>query len=163
MFCARRVQDERGGILRPPIKKVGRDLPTGVALRHPVSRPGRGRRRAQNDNKAPGRRKVPSRSAARKNRTLDFDPSLAPFETQGKQGKRVRHPTSKLVGSGFGGVAEELNEQRADDFGLLLLNPMAGAIDEVESHHVRARAVAHLVHRARRLIDAPIALPRHVL
>jgi hypothetical protein len=77
--------------------------------------------------------------------------------------QRMRHPRSKLVGSGFGGIAEELDEQRAHDFGLLLLNPMAGAIDEMKADHVRARAIAHLVHRARRLVDAPIALPRDVL
>jgi hypothetical protein len=50
MFCARRVRDERGGILRPPIEKVGCDSLPAWRFNTPVSRPGRGRRRAQNDN-----------------------------------------------------------------------------------------------------------------
>jgi len=45
-----RVQDERGGILRAPIEKVGRDSLPAWRITTPVSRPGRGRRRAQNDN-----------------------------------------------------------------------------------------------------------------
>ena len=50
MFCGRRELDERGGILRPPIKKVGRYSLPAWRITTPVSRPGRGRRRAQNDN-----------------------------------------------------------------------------------------------------------------
>src|SRR5205823_2884611 len=42
-------------------------------------------------------------------------------------------------------------------FWLLLLNPMPGAIEEMESDHMCACGVAHLVDRARRLVDAPVA------
>src|SRR4029077_9683009 len=59
--------------------------------------------------------------------------------------------------------AQKLNEQGAHHFRSLLLHPMSRAIEEMKSDHVSAGAVAHLVDCARRLIDAPIALPRDKL
>src|ERR1700686_5091762 len=67
------------------------------------------------------------------------------------------------VRSGLCVIAQEPNEQRAHQFRLLLLPPMSGATQKMESGHVRAGAIAHFVDRARRLIDAPIALPSDVL
>src|ERR1700730_12016540 len=40
---------------------------------------------------------------------------------------------------------------------------MAGAIEEMESDHIRAGAIAHLIDGTRYLIVAPIAFPRDVL
>src|SRR2546427_7427933 len=60
-------------------------------------------------------------------------------------------------------LAQELNEQCAHHFRLFLLHPMPRAIHKMESDHMCAGAVAHLVDRTRRLIDAPIASPRDVL
>jgi len=59
-------------------------------------------------------------------------------------------------------IAQELNEQRAHRFRLLRLHPLSGAIEKVESDHMLAGAIAHLVDRARRLIYTPIAFPRDV-
>src|SRR5579864_5724826 len=67
------------------------------------------------------------------------------------------------VRSGLGEIAQELNEQRAHLFRLLLLHPMSRAVEKMESHHMRAGAIAHLVDRTRRLINTPIAFPRDVL
>jgi hypothetical protein len=47
-------------------------------------------------------------------------------------------------------IAQKLHEHCAHHFGLFPLHPMSGAIDKMESHHMRAGGIAHLVHRARR-------------
>src|SRR6516165_869329 len=52
---------------------------------------------------------------------------------------------------------QEAKEQPVDLIGLLLLHPMAGAVDEVDLTHARARALLHLLDRTGRLIDAPVA------
>ena len=41
--------------------------------------------------------------------------------------------------------------------GLLLLRPVAGALDQFEAAHVRAGFGSHHLGRARRLVDAPVA------
>src|SRR5262245_27671186 len=40
---------------------------------------------------------------------------------------------------------------------------MSSTIDKMESHHLRADVIAHLVDRTRRLVGAPIAFSRDVL
>lgn len=60
-------------------------------------------------------------------------------------------------------IAEELNQQSTDQFRLLLLYPMSGAIEKMKSNHIRAGGIAHPVDRTRRLIDAPIAFSRDEL
>src|SRR6266550_3132442 len=64
---------------------------------------------------------------------------------------------SPAVVEQFRVIAEELKQQCVHLFWLLLLNPMPGAIEEMESDHMCACGVAHLVDRARRLVDAPVA------
>ena len=44
--------------------------------------------------------------------------------------------------------------------GLLLLDPVAGAFDEVDLLHVRAGALLHPLERAGRLVVAPVVLAR---
>src|SRR5437867_2960591 len=56
-------------------------------------------------------------------------------------------------------VAQELYEQRAHVFRLLLLYPMPRSVHQMEAHHSRARGGPHFVHGSRSLIDAPVALP----
>jgi hypothetical protein len=51
----------------------------------------------------------------KKNRTLRNDPSLAPFETQGKQGKRVRHPRWKSGNEHAGRNRSEKGIEKVDD------------------------------------------------
>jgi len=65
--------------------------------------------------------------------------------------------------SGLCVIAQELNEQSAHQFRLLLLHPMSGAIEKMEADHMRAGAIAHLVDSTRCLIDAPIAFASDVL
>src|SRR5580658_3250699 len=60
-------------------------------------------------------------------------------------------------------IPQKLDEQRTHLFRLLLLHPMSGAIEKMESGHMRAGAITHPVDRARCLIDAPIAFPRDEL
>src|SRR3989442_5353024 len=62
--------------------------------------------------------------------------------------------------SGLCVIAQELDQQRAHQVRLLLLHPVTGAIEKMESDHTRARARPHLVDCTRRLIDTPIAFPR---
>src|SRR2546428_12994958 len=58
-------------------------------------------------------------------------------------------------------VAQELREQLAHLFRLLLLHPVPGSVQQMEAHHARARGAPHSVHGPRRLIDAPVALACH--
>jgi cyclase len=82
--------------------------------------------------------------------TADFDP--------GRTGGAITNDRVCAAGQ-YGSVAQKLKQQRAHKFRLLLLHPVAGAIEKMESDHLRAGALAHPVHRTRRLIDAPIAFP----
>jgi hypothetical protein len=64
-------------------------------------------------------------------------------------------------------IAEELDQQAAHLFRLLLLHPMSGAVQQLEADHSRARRGAHAIDHAGRLVGAPITLPpdehrRHV-
>src|SRR5579871_869078 len=75
-------------------------------------------------------------------------------------------PSLDCVGSALSGsrlpgarlVRQEAKDQSADGFGLLLLHPMAGAVDQMDALHLRAGLVLHRLQRTRVLIDAPIAL-----
>src|SRR5439155_26066245 len=66
-------------------------------------------------------------------------------------------PVRSLLGACRSLVAQELYEQRAHLFRLLLLHPMPGSVQSMEAHHSCARAVPHLVQGARGLMDAPVA------
>src|SRR5262249_53407590 len=89
--------------------------------------------------------------------------------------RQRRPPVSLALNPGYSlwcrpsglGVSQEGDEQFTHLLRLLLLNPMAGAVDQVKANHPGAGARLHAFHSARRLIDAPIALPgnehrRHV-
>src|SRR5262245_14909067 len=54
---------------------------------------------------------------------------------------------------------QEIEQQLADLLGLLLLCPMAGAFDQMETDHVGASLAAHGLLRAWRLVGAPVAEP----
>jgi hypothetical protein len=56
-----------------------------------------------------------------------------------------------------------LNEQCVHQSGLLLLHPMSGAIVKMESDHMCAGTITHLVDSTPRLIDAPIFFARDEL
>src|SRR3954469_4620062 len=64
------------------------------------------------------------------------------------------------VKSGLAGFRQEFEQQPADLGRLLLLHPMAGAVDEMAAEHVRAAAPLHRLERAGALIGAPILLAR---
>src|SRR6185295_12261237 len=72
---------------------------------------------------------------------------------------RTPHSPSKLRALAL----KELEEQPAHLLGLLLLHPVAGSIQQVEPHHMRAGSRLHLIHGSRRLINTPVALACDVL
>src|SRR5436305_463199 len=45
-------------------------------------------------------------------------------------------------------LLQELDEQLAHGFGLLLLHPVSGALDQVRRDHLRARDLLHALERA---------------
>ena len=59
-----------------------------------------------------------------------------------------------------GSVAEELQQQRGDLLRLLLLNPVARPVDQVNAGHPGARPGAHRVQGTGRLVVAPVLLAR---
>src|SRR5688572_25808293 len=55
---------------------------------------------------------------------------------------------------------QEVQQQPADRLGLLLLHPMAGAVEQVGADHTGAGGLLHALEGAGPLIDTPIALAR---
>src|SRR3954471_17759176 len=53
---------------------------------------------------------------------------------------------------------QEINQQRACRFGLLLLYPVAGAVEQMHTYHSGAGPLLHYLESTGPLIDAPIAL-----
>src|SRR5580692_5614784 len=53
---------------------------------------------------------------------------------------------------------QELDEDLAHSLVLLLLHPMAGAVDDMAAEHARAGALLHLLDAPRNLCETPIAL-----
>ena len=54
---------------------------------------------------------------------------------------------------------KKIEQQPRDGLGLLLLHPVAGAVDEMAGEHARASLLLHALEDARRLEDAPVARP----
>src|SRR5437868_14761430 len=59
------------------------------------------------------------------------------------------------------GSVQELQQQPTHPIGLLLLDPVAGAVDEVYASDPRARALLHAVEGTWILIGPPVALAGH--
>src|SRR5262252_5528052 len=53
---------------------------------------------------------------------------------------------------------QKLDQQLAHALRLFLLHPMPGAVDQMTSHHVRARALLHSFEIPGALIGSPVAL-----
>src|SRR5581483_12043127 len=64
------------------------------------------------------------------------------------------------VGGSLCSPFEEVEQQAAHFGRLLLLHPMAGAVDQMAAEHLRAAAALHRFERAWALIGAPILLAR---
>jgi hypothetical protein len=56
-------------------------------------------------------------------------------------------------------LLDEGEQERAEPNRLLLLDPVTGAVDQLDAAHPRRRLRPHKIDRARRRIGAPIALP----
>src|SRR5665213_318557 len=66
----------------------------------------------------------------------------------------------ELPDGNFSGPLDELQQQPAHLGGLLLLHPMAGALDQMTTDHPGAGLGLHRLEHARALISAPILLAR---
>ena len=64
----------------------------------------------------------------------------------------MRRPLARLA-------VQNLQEQLADDVGILLLHPMSRSFDEVHTPHTSARGLLHAFKSAGGLEYAPVAFP----
>src|ERR1700716_845452 len=69
-------------------------------------------------------------------------------------------PRMNLAGRGCPGLLQKLQQQVTNFLGLLLLHPVAGAIDQMTAEHARARACLHRFKDAGALISAPVLFAR---
>src|SRR5271169_1606445 len=69
--------------------------------------------------------------------------------------------TAFIVSSCLSLPLQKLDHERAHPRRLLLLHPMAGAIDQVATQHPRARALLHPLEIAGPLVGPPIAFSRN--
>src|SRR3979411_1304421 len=65
-----------------------------------------------------------------------------------------------LLWLSFSGLLHELQQEAANLLRLLLLHPMAGALDQMTADHLRACACLHRFEYAGTLICAPVLLAR---
>src|SRR5450631_4821105 len=70
-----------------------------------------------------------------------------------------REPRMNLAGRGCAGLLQELQQQVTNFLGLLLLHPVAGAVDQMTAEHARAGACLHRFKDAGALISAQSCLP----
>src|SRR5579885_186535 len=70
---------------------------------------------------------------------------LSPLAREGASGAPLRR------------LPQKLRQQAADRLGLLLLDPVAGAVDEAAEQHLRQGALLHPLEVAGLLVDAPVA------
>src|SRR5260370_19554959 len=118
-----------------------------------------GSTRAQERNRSPGREALEVRFFV-KSQSRRGHENRSHFVSSAIESATPRHEAgcrcASRVRSGLCVIAQELNEQCAHQFRLLLLHPVSGAIEKMETGHTRAGAIAHLVDCTRSLIDAPI-------
>src|SRR6516225_8182442 len=69
--------------------------------------------------------------------------------------------TALIVSSCLSLPLQKLDHERAHPLRLLLLHPMAGAIDQMATQHSRARALLHPLEIAGPLVGPPIAFSRN--
>src|SRR5579883_1888279 len=103
-------------------------------------------------------------SAARRSRRSRRFGGSSIRKVRRRAGLLVASPSSAGSASGkgwcreaLGETAQEFLKQPAHRLGLLLLHPMAGAIDEAAEAHLGASAVLHAFEVMGLLVDTPIA------
>src|SRR5271156_5086552 len=69
--------------------------------------------------------------------------------------------TDFIVSSCLSLPLQKVDQERAHPLRLLLLHPMAGAIDQVATQHPRACALLHPLEIAGTLVSSPIAFSRN--
>src|SRR5277367_3272604 len=100
-------------------------------------------------------RTIPTANAIRAR--LSYEP--VPFE-RSRADSRSRRASRRRRCRMEGLTVDELQQQATDFFGLFLLDPMSGVIDKMRASPLTTSRRLHALKRARKLIDAPIALAR---